>query len=183
MPDYSKGKIYKLWSPSTGLTYIGSTCQSLAMRLAGHVRSKKRYDSDKSSNYLTSFEILDYNDYRIDLVEEYPCENRMQLNKREGEIITQIDCINKNIAGRTQKQYYESNKDEIREWHKHYYEANKEKIKQYYEVNKDKIRERQKQYRERTRCSKLIECPLCGRTSSTAKMKQHQTTKICIKNR
>ena len=156
MPDYSKGKIYKLWSPSTGLSYIGSTCQSLAMRLAGHVRSKKCHDIGKY-NYVTSFEILEYNDYRIDLIEEYPCESRMKLNKREGEIIMENECVNRLIAGRTQKQYYEA--------------------------NKDKIRERQKQYRERTGCSKLIECPLCGRTSSTAKMKQHQTTKICIKNR
>jgi len=158
MPDYSKGKIYKLWSPSTGLTYIGSTCQSIAMRLAGHVRNKKCHDIGKY-NYVTSFEILEYNDYRIDLLEEYPCENRMQLNKREGEIITQIDCINKNIAGRTQKQYYEANKDEIREWHKHYYEANKETL------------------------SKQIPCSLCGRILRTDKMKRHQTTKICIRNR
>ena len=168
MPDYSKGKIYKLWSPSTGLTYIGSTCQSIAMRLAGHVRSKKCHDSGKSLNYLTSYEILDYNDYRIDLLEEYPCENRMQLNKREGEIITQIDCINKNIAGRTQKQYYEDNK---------------EKIKQYYEDNKETLNKQSKQYRERTGRSKQIPCSLCGRILRTDKMKRHQTTKICIINR
>ena len=156
MPDYSKGKIYKLWSPSTGLTYIGSTCQSIAMRLAGHVRSKKCHDIGKY-NYVTSFEILEYNDYRIDLLEEYPCENRMQLNKREGEIITQIDCINKNIAGRTQKQYYEA--------------------------NKETLNKQSKQYRERTGRSKQILCSLCGRILRTDKMKRHQTTKICLINR
>ena len=156
MPDYSKGKIYKLWSPSTGLTYIGSTCQSIAMRLAGHVRSKKCHDIGKY-NYVTSFEILEYNDYRIDLIEEYPCENRMQLNKREGEIITQIDCINKNIAGRTQKQYYEA--------------------------NKETLNKQSKQYRERTGRSKQILCSLCGRILRTDKMKRHQTTKICLINR
>ena len=157
MPDYSKGKIYKLWSPSTGLTYIGSTCQSIAMRLAGHVRSKKCHDSGKSLNYLTSYEILDYNDYRIDLLEEYPCENRMQLNKREGEIILETDCVNKIVAGRTKKQYYEA--------------------------NKETLNKQSKQYRERTGRSKKILCSLCGRILRTDKMKRHQTTKICLINR
>ncbi len=37
MPDYSKGKIYKIVCNTTGLVYIGSTCEpTLARRLAGH---------------------------------------------------------------------------------------------------------------------------------------------------
>lgn len=43
MPDYSKGKIYKIWSPSTGLTYIGSTIQTLSNRLSGHRVKHKLY--------------------------------------------------------------------------------------------------------------------------------------------
>lgn len=112
MPDYSKGKIYKIWSPSTGLTYIGSTCQTLAVRLAGHVYRKKYYDAGKKA-FLTSFKVLECDDYRIDLIEEYPCENKMQLNKREGEVILATECVNKVVAGRTLKQYREANKDRI----------------------------------------------------------------------
>ena len=52
------------------------------------------------------------------MYENYPCENKEQLNKREGEIIREIGTVNKQIAGRTYKEYYEDN----------YYEKNKEKI-------------------------------------------------------
>ena len=35
MPDYSKGKIYKIVCNVTGLVYVGSTCEpTLARRLA-----------------------------------------------------------------------------------------------------------------------------------------------------
>jgi hypothetical protein len=33
MPDYQKGKIYKLWSPQGNEIYIGSTINPLAKRL------------------------------------------------------------------------------------------------------------------------------------------------------
>ena len=50
------------------------------------------------------------------------------------------------------KQYYENNKDKVREQNKQYYEANKDKhskyMKQWYEANKDKRLEQQKQYYE-----------------------------------
>jgi hypothetical protein len=36
-----------------------------------------------------------YDDVRIELIEEYPCKNKMQLNKREGYYIRNNDCVNK----------------------------------------------------------------------------------------
>jgi predicted GIY-YIG superfamily endonuclease len=36
MPDYQKGKIYKLWSPQGNEIYIGSTINPLAKRLGHH---------------------------------------------------------------------------------------------------------------------------------------------------
>ena len=36
MPDYSKGKIYKLIDLETEECYIGSTCKTLRKRLEGH---------------------------------------------------------------------------------------------------------------------------------------------------
>lgn len=41
MPDYSKGKIYKLCSNQTDNVYIGSTTQELSFRLSDH---KKHID-------------------------------------------------------------------------------------------------------------------------------------------
>jgi hypothetical protein len=108
MPDYQKGKIYKLWSPQGNEIYIGSTVNSLAKRLSQH----KSY-RDCNSKYL--FE--NYNDVRIELIEEYPCDNKIQLNKKEGEHIRNNTCLNRCIPGRTKKErekkYRENNKEHL----------------------------------------------------------------------
>ena len=77
-------------------------------------------------------------------------------------------CINKNRSGSVSKeegyyknkskQYYEQNKEQIKEQKKQYIEQNKEQIREYQreyrEQNKDKIREQQKQYREQNKDKK-----------------------------
>ena len=59
---------------------------------------------------------------------------------------------NKQQIREKQNQYYETNKGQIQERHKQYYETNKGQIseqkKQYYETNKEQILEQQKQYYE-----------------------------------
>jgi len=142
MPDYSKGKIYKLWSPSTGLTYVGSTCQTLAMRLGEHRRGKGQYDRDPTKKYVSSYKVIGCPDYRIDLIEEYPCENKMQLNKREGEFILASKCVNRCVAGRTDKQYRETNIEMLRGKDRARKRANKEKTKLYILANRDRIERR-----------------------------------------
>eukprot|EP00960_Hanusia_phi_P056753 763361-Hanusia_phi.AAC.1 len=84
----------------------------------------------------------------ISLVETYPCTNKTELRLREGHWIREISTLNKQIAGRDKKQYYEDSKDNRVEQRKQYYENNKEKIKHNYEENKEKITEQRKQYRE-----------------------------------
>ena len=102
MPDYQKGKIYKLWSPQGNEIYIGSTVNSLAKRLGQH-----KTDSRCNSKYL--FE--NYDVVKIELIEEYPCNNKMELGRKEGEHIRNNTCLNRCIAGRTDKEYYEDNKE------------------------------------------------------------------------
>ena len=46
------------------------------------------------------------------------------------------------------KQWYEVNKEKIKQHYKQYYQANKEKVKEYNEVNKEKIKQYRKQYYE-----------------------------------
>jgi hypothetical protein len=137
MPDYQKGKIYKLWSPQGNEIYIGSTINPLAKRLGQHKTVK-----DCNSKYL--FE--NYNDVRIELIEEYPCNNKMELNRKEGEHIRNHLCLNKYIPGRTCKEYNEDNNERIKEREKKYREDNKEHRKEYnkehYQKNKEKINEK-----------------------------------------
>ena len=85
-------------------------------------------------------------DWYIELHEEFSCENKEQLNKQEGEIIREIGRLNKKIAGRTEKEYYEDNRNKILEYKKEYYEKNREYKKAYREANKDKIKEYNKEY-------------------------------------
>jgi hypothetical protein len=58
-----------------------------------------------------------YNDVRIELIEEYPCDNKIQLNKKEGEHIRNNTCLNRCIPGRTKKErekkYRENNKEHL----------------------------------------------------------------------
>jgi Uri superfamily endonuclease len=143
MPDYQKSKIYKLWSPSKNLVYYGSTVQALSQRLAEHLSRKKKISC-------VSYLILDCEDYKMELVEEYPCNNKQQLLKKEAEYIKNNECCNKAIPQRTYKEYRVDTAIVFKEKIKHYYKNNADKIKeqqkQYYKDNSDKIKERQKQY-------------------------------------
>ena len=143
---YNTGKIYKIWSPSCeNLVYYGSTILNLSQRLAGHKSDYKMYKNGKN-RCCSSFKIFDEcGDYRIDLVELFPCNSKDELNSREGHYIRNNNCINKCIAGRTRKEY----RDEHKEHKKQYREDNKEKIrdqiKQWYEDNKDQRNARRRE--------------------------------------
>ena len=162
MPDYQQGKIYKIECNVTGKVYIGSTCEpTLARRLAGHVGGYKRY-LNGTYNYVSSFDVIQNEDYCIVLLEKYPCNTKDDLYARERYWTNNIDCVNK-IKGQGmyheigekgyQKQYYNDNKEKIIEKSKEYYNDNKDKIieksKEYYNDNKDKIIERSKNYRQK----------------------------------
>jgi len=150
MPDYSKGKIYSLRSYETDDIYIGSTTQSLAMRKGAHKADYKKYLNGKN-NFVTSFNIIKYDDCYIELIEEYSCENKQQLERKEGEYIRNRDCVNKNIAGRSNKEYREDNKDKKAEYQTEYYQKNKNKIAEYYQKNKEKITEKIAEYYQKNK--------------------------------
>jgi len=146
---YQNGKIYCIWSYETDEIYIGSTYKELGNRFMKHKNKYKRFLNGIGHNRL-SFEILKYGDAEIGIIEEYPCNTKQELLRREGELQKQIKCVNKKIAGRTQKEWAKENKETIAEKQKIYYKNNKDKIvktsKQYYENNKKTITERKKIY-------------------------------------
>jgi hypothetical protein len=45
---------------------------------------------------MTSFKILKYGNYQIQLVENYPCKNSKELHAREKYYIKKTNCIDKN---------------------------------------------------------------------------------------
>lgn len=141
--NYHSAKIYKI--TGGGLTYYGATVQTLCRRFAKHRTNKKRVENGKQSTRITSFQILDYPDCDICLVENFPCNSRDELHQRERYYIENNKCVNKVIPGRTPEEYRQDNKEKI----KQYYNDNKDKIKQYSNDNKDKIKQYQSDYRKR----------------------------------
>ena len=167
MVNYQLGKIYKIVDNTNGNIYIGSTCEpTLSRRLAQHKATYNQYVKGNST-FVTSFEILKNGSYEIVLIESYPCNSKDELHSREKFYIENNTCVNKYIPTRTKNEYYEANKEQIREYQKQYNETNKEHrqeyyrqyneqnkgriqeyYKQWYEENKERLREYQKQYNE-----------------------------------
>jgi predicted transcriptional regulator len=143
MPDYQKAKIYKLWSPSKNLVYYGSTVQTLSQRLADH---NAVYNKNKI--YCYSYLVLECEDYKMELVEEYPCNNKQQLLKKEAEYITSNICVNKKIPARTREEYKQDNKEKIKIAQKNYYDNNTNKrienANNWNKNNRDRINSRRK---------------------------------------
>jgi hypothetical protein len=172
---YINGKIYIITDIGYNKCYYGSTIQTLSQRMTGHRADYKRYLNGIGCK-CASFELFDefgVENYKIELVELYPCNSKVELEKQEGLYIKNNDCVNKNLAGRNKKEYQLANKDKIKEYYinnkdqkleyqKEYRLANKDKIKdqkhqsylrskakllQYYIDNKDQKLEYQKEYR------------------------------------
>jgi hypothetical protein len=149
MPDYSKGKIYTIRCKTNNeYIYVGSTCKTLSQRIAGH-----RYHSKTFPSKMFYPKIENWDDWYIELHEDYPCERKEQLAKREGEIIRQIGTLNQIIAGRSIEEWKNEGGREKRQiYHKSYREINKEKLsddkKQYYINTKDERVEYLNNYRK-----------------------------------
>jgi hypothetical protein len=97
-----KGNIYKIISGSTNKIYIGSTAKSIEKRLEEHETNYENwFNTGFENGYVSSFEILKYGDYKIVLIEEYPCSSYQELYKREGyyQLNNYNVCVNISIAG------------------------------------------------------------------------------------
>ena len=167
MPNYQDSKIYTVRSPNIDKYYLGSTTQLLCRRMSKH--NMKETCSSKI--------IINAGEAYIELLENYPCNNKEELRKREGELIRlhKDNLVNINIAGRTKEETnklrYERKKDDINKYNKLNYQNNKssrqEKQNQYYQDNKDIILEKLKQ---------SFNCE-CGSTCRSGEKARHQKTK------
>ena len=162
MVNYNNGKIYKIVCDITNKTYYGSTTTTLCRRLGQHKTQKG---------------IVQYGmtNPKIYLVEDFSCDRKEQLFKRERFFIENNECINKNIPTRTRKEYREDNKELIKKTHKIYEENHKEDIssnkKKYYINNKEFISLRQKA---------IINCD-CGSSFTVAGKSLHSKSQKHIK--
>ena len=128
--DYNNGKIYKICSFQTDNIYVGSTTQLLCKRMYKHRFNMKQHSEGKY-RYTGSFDILKYDDAKIILIENFPCNTKTELEARERFHIENNICSNKVIPQQTQKEYYQKNKNKMDKWHIDYRLKNNDKIKQY----------------------------------------------------
>jgi len=177
MEDYSKGKIYKIISDHCELPYIGSTIDSLEDRLDEHQRWYKKWINNgkkrTSGEYCSSAGILQYDDARIELVKNYPCNSKKELREYEGTFQQiGVNCVNIKKAGRS-----------FSDWHKNVY----------YPENKEKFAKKQKIYRATPEAQKTYAylkeksiCKYCGEElllTCKSKINRHEKSKKCKKAR
>lgn len=200
MNEYLNGKIYKLYDTTDpSLVYIGSTILELKKRLVKHEEKYRIFVKNGNkptlnTSFCSSYTILKNNNYKIELIENYPCNSKKELRKREGQHQRKMECVNLLIAGRTSVEYFEDNREIISNKKKEKYKTDPEYRKKALErsvrqrmKNPDKIKEYQKNYREKNRenlskyCkeyhSQKIHCDICNVTMRLDNLKKHLKTK------
>jgi len=120
MPNYNNAKIYKLWTPESDDIYIGSTCSTLCKRLSGH--------KAKNNHYTSKYLFENFSDVRIELLENYPCNDKKELYDKEAYYIKNNKCLNERIPNRSKKDYAEEHKEEVAIYQKKWRNENKDRI-------------------------------------------------------
>jgi len=173
--NYSNCCIYKIEHiDKDDLVYVGHTT-NFTKRKSEHKRCC-RSENDKYYN-LKVYQMIRENGgfdmFRMIEVEKFPSADRREAEKRECEVMTELNAdlntiksflseeekkkyhmiynlINKDRKSTNSKVYYEVNKEKIIEREKIYKQNNIEKIKEYFKeydvLNKEKIKEQKRQY-------------------------------------
>ena len=131
MVNYQNGKIYKIWDVAFTKCYIGSTCEDIKKRYTRHKENYHRYKNGKY-HYVSVYDLFDefgIENCKIVWEEDFSCGSKKELEKREGLIQKENDCINKRVAGRSDKEWRIDHKEHVKLVAKSYRENNPEKCK------------------------------------------------------
>jgi hypothetical protein len=170
IPDYSKSCIYKLLHKedfNNENIYVGSTTNFIQRKKCHKQTCNNTNDKCYNMNlYQHIRENGGWENWCMIQIEPFSCNSKKELEARERYWIetlkSKLNCV---IPTRTQREYYDNNKDVILKFRKQYYDDNKNKIaeykkkynhknadkiteyhKKYYDDNKDKIKEENKKY-------------------------------------
>ena len=159
MVDYKNGKVYRLCDGSKTI-YVGSTAQPLAKRLHDH-----RFQ--KSSPCYKRYDI------RIVLIEDWPCENRRELEKREQHYIDHAKDLFPEVELKNRVRAFMTHSDYC-EHHKRYdaSEKGQARNKRYWASEAGKA--------SRLRDKEKVKCE-CGSIVSRCHFKRHQRSKCHAK--
>ena len=123
-----KGSIYMISSPFTDKIYVGSTTKLVEDRFSAHINKYNRYCKGLDK-YVSSFDILDYDEYGVECLEEFDGFTKSQMLSLERQYIldNRAICVNRALPGRTKEQW-ESDNFAKRKIQKHSWYINKKKI-------------------------------------------------------
>lgn len=160
---YNNGKIYKLLH-NDKIIYIGSTIQSLSERLRCHKKTSKVKPDIKLYKYIAN---VGWDNIMIDLVEECNCNLKKELETRERYFIDNLQPeLNTNIPCRTNKEWYNDNKEKMDLYYKEYRKSNKDKLTE--QKNKWRLNNKEKS-KEKYICE-------CGRELRKSDKNRHEKT-------
>ena len=192
MPDYSKGYVYMLKNTTTGLIYIGASCDTLHTRYNGR--------RSPGSRRCTSWRLFESGgDVTIEVLDYCPCETRNELLAQEDHYVRLFKegcgdmCVNKARPVRSKQevieykaQWYKDNIDKIVAKGIEYRESNKERIwaqqkawrkangKANYQANKERKQAQSKAWKDK---QPMVDCP-CGGHYNKAREPKHLKTKL-----
>ena len=165
MTDYSKSKIYQIKNVLDDDIYVGSTTEPLAIRMTKHRHGAQR----NPCTLHTKMRELGPKAFFIELIEEYPCTSKQELNAREGHFIKERGTLNDKVAGRSPGEYYNDFKPQRLAYAAQYRAAHDRKTydAQYRAEHKDKKKEQ---------ANVKVECDKCGKCILKYNLARHNRT-------
>ena len=170
--DYSQTCIYKLVhfdDLNDNNIYVGHTT-NMTKRKARH-KNACINPNDKEHFYRKYKYIRDnggWDKWEMILIEKYPCKDEQEALARERYWKRELNAtLNTQEPGRTKKEYYEDNKEQLAEKHKEYYKDNRDEIRsKYKDLYKENIAEK---YKEKITCE-------CGCIVRKREINRHRKT-------
>lgn len=188
MPNYNQGKIYIIHNTENNKLYVGSTTLTLGQRLADHKNALRNKRECKMKLY-EEMRRIGEDKFYIELIKNYPCNSKEELNAEEGKYIREHNCfgengLNKLIAGRDEKTFREEEKERINKKRQDTYNNNEElrerikaRAKAYHEANRDKVLEKNKARYEENKL-KVAEQGKAYREANKEKIVEKRKTKV-----
>ena len=130
---YRNGKIYKLTNTVDDRIYIGSTIKSLTHRLGNH----RRVSPSRNSKLYEHCNRIGWGNVSITLIENYPCELKADLHKREREVILEMKPMLNTIMIKTDEELHETYRQGYLRYGREHKVENKARYAKWYQNRTD----------------------------------------------
>jgi hypothetical protein len=180
MPDYSNSVVYKICCKDISIKecYVGSTTDLCARKRA----HKTDCHNDKThAHNVPLYKFIRANggwqNWTMEVLQSYPeCASKEELHKYERTHIETLNpSLNREVPGRTQREWYLDNIDQRREYNRKWHHDHKEQMKEYNRKWHEDHREQRLEYmREK------VKCEFCGCMSTRGNMLRHQRSQKCL---